>query len=185
MALPTGYAFGAKVLGACALVIGLIGLGWWLGGRSGAVEVAELKAAHAETLTGIAEDSRKLAEDIRRHEQQVAKDLAKVATEFEDKRHEIAANARAAVLDDIRAGRVRLRGYGPRPAMPAAGQAGASASERDGQAVSAGEDPPDMVPRWWVEERAAESEAVGAEADAQLEACQAVNRIYTMEPVPE
>jgi hypothetical protein len=185
MTIPPGYAFGAKILSACALVIGLIGFGWWLGGRAGAVEVAELKADHAEVMTEIAQDARHIAEEIRKAEQQTAQDLAKVARDYEDKRHEIAAIARASVLDDIRAGRIRLRGYGPRPAVSPTGQESASAGQRDGEAVGAGEDPPDMVPRWWVEERAAESEAVGAEADAQLAACHAVIRVYTGEPAPE
>lgn len=185
MAMPTGYAFGAKILGACALVIGLIGFGWWLGGRAGAVKVAELKADHAKVLLEIADDSRKVAAEIRLYEQRVATDIAQIATNYEDQRNEIASNARAAVLADLRAGRIRLRGVTAGAAVPTSGQAATAAGQRDGQAVSTGEDPPDLVPRWWVEERAAESEAVAAEADAQLAACQAVITAYTSAPVPE
>lgn len=159
------------------VAIGVWFHGYSEGNDSGEVEVAQLKAKHAQVLLDIADEAREVANEVRMREQVVAQDIAAIATAYEDKRNEAVKQARDSVLADVRAGRIRLRPF-PGQASPPAVATSAAACQCDGQAAGSGENPPDMVPRWWVEERAAESEAVGAEADAQLSACQATVMTY-------
>jgi hypothetical protein len=153
-----------------------VGFGWWLGGRGEATAHAQTKAKHAETMRAIAEEAREVATKVRLREHQVAQDVAAIATAYEDQRNAIQSTARAAVLADIRSGRIRLRDH--TQAVPAAAQAATPASGSDGQAKRGGQAEGDMVPRWWVEERASESVAAGIEDDAQLTACQATLQAY-------
>lgn len=159
-----------------AACLALVGLGWWLGSRSEASDHAQTKAEHAQVLQRIAEQARDVAEktrqaeaDIRIQEHQMAEEVAAIATAYEDERNAIETNTRAAVLADLRAGRVRLRNdTATRCAVPDTAQAPAAAGRSDGQAVDGDE----------AARVAADAIGIGAEADAQLAACQSVIRAY-------
>lgn len=169
---PLGpYASLIKLGSAVLVAVGLIGFGWWLGGRAGAVEVAELKKEHTEVLRGIAEDAREVANAVRLREQVVAQDIAAIATAYEDQRNAAVKQARDSVLADVRSGRIRLRPFASQASAPANATAPA-ASERDGEAASGSQDADSLVGR------VAESIAIAAEADAQLSACQATVTTY-------
>lgn len=160
-----------------AACLALVGLGWWLGSRSEATAHAQTKAEHAKVLQRIAEQAGDVAEktrqaeaDIRIQEHQMAEEVAAIATAFEDERHEIAKRAIDSVLVDLRAGRVQLRNHAPaRCAVPDTAQAPAAAGRSDGQAVDGDE----------AARVAADAIGIGAEADAQLAACQQVISAYT------
>ncbi len=156
----------AKVIGilGIALVIWFHGAGW--GEKRKAIELAEVKAQHAQTLQDIAGKAAKAYEKALQRERAIADVVAEAEAVYEDKRYEIAQTARDSVLADIRAGRLRVRNDQARCPVPAAGQTAATAGERDGQADSGGQ-------------TAAAAVGIGAEADAQLEACQAVITAYT------
>lgn len=165
------YASLIKLGSAVLVAVGLIGFGWWFGGRAGAVEVAELKEKHAEVLLDIAEDAREVANAVRMREQVVAQDIAAIATAYEDKRNEAVKQARDSVLADVRSGRIRLRPFASQAGTPA-NAAPPAACQCDGEAASGSQDADSLVGR------VAESIAIAAEADAQLSACQATVTTY-------
>lgn len=168
--IPAAYLPLIRLGGIALVVVSLIGFGWWLGGRGEATAHAQTKAKHAETLRAIAEEARAVANMVRLREHQVAQDVAAIATAYEDKRNAIQSTARAAVLADIRSGRIRLRDH--TQAVPSTAQAATAPGGSDGQAQGGGIHPGDLAGP------VAESIAVAAQADAQLTACQATLQAY-------
>lgn len=163
-------------LAAC---LALVGFGWWLGSRSEAASHAKTKAEHAQVMQRIAEQARDVAEKTRQaesavriQEHEMADEIAAIANAFEEDRHAIETNTRSAVLADLRAGRVQLRNPPARCPVPAAAQAPAAASRSDVETVDGDE----------AARVAADVIGIGAEADAQLAACQSVIRAYTTAP---
>lgn len=155
MVMQSHYLLAAKWGAAALLLGGMFAFGYRLGGSHGRVEVAELKAAHAEA---IAKSVAKAAEK----ERELSATVADIAVKYEAERANVAERTRASVLADIRSGRVRVRGACP-AGVP---EAPAASGERD--AGAAGGD-----------EIAATAIGIGAEADAQLRACQDALRAYT------
>lgn len=170
--IPLGpYASLIKWGAAVLIVIGVWFHGHSKGNDSGEVEVAQLKAKHAEVLRGIADEARVVADKVRMREHEVSKDIAAIATYYEDREHEIRQNYKAAVLADVRAGRIRLRPFASQ-ASATANATSAAACQCDVQAASGSQDAGSLVGR------VAESIAIAAEADAQLSACQSTVTTY-------
>lgn len=165
------YANLIKWGAVAAVVIGVWVHGYSKGNDAGEVEVAQLKAKHAETLQGIADEAREVANAVRMREQIVAQDIAAIATAYEDKRHAAVKQARDSVLDDVRAGRIRLRPFASQASAPTVATSPA-ACKCDVQAASGSQDADSLAGR------VAESIAIAAEADAQLSACQATVKTY-------
>jgi hypothetical protein len=163
------YASLIKWGAVAAIAIGVWFHGYSKGNDAGEVEAAKLKAKHAEVLRGIADEAREVADKVRMREHEVSKDIAAIATAYEDDKHAAVKQARDSVLADVRSGRIRLRAF--------TSQAGANATspaacQCDGQAASGSQDADSLVGR------VAESIAIAAEADAQLSACQATAMTY-------
>lgn len=154
-----------------AIVIGVWFHGYSEGNDSGEVEVAQLKAKHAEVLRGIADEARVVADKVRMREHEVSKDIAAIATAYEDEKHAAVKQARDSVLADVRSGRIRLRPFASQAIATAVATAPA-ACQCDGQAASGSQNEDSLVGR------VAESIAIAAEADAQLSACQATVTTY-------
>lgn len=103
-------------LGGLALFLAVFGFGMRsCGKQAGDAEVAQLKASHAATLQGIAEQaaraaevSRKAFEAFREREHQQAQAFVDIATENHRKLTDVQAKA-GAVVADLRAGNRRLR----------------------------------------------------------------------------
>ncbi len=153
--MQSHYLLAAKWGAAALLLGGAFWFGLWVGGTSGRIEVADLKADQA---TKLAEAVAKAAEK----ERELSATVAEIAVKYEAERANVAERTRAGVLADIRAGRVRVRGACP-AGVP---EAPAASGERD--AGAAGGD-----------EIAATAIGIGAEADAQLRACQDALRAYS------
>jgi hypothetical protein len=153
--IPRQYWLAAKWGAAALLLGGTFVFGYRTGGSHGRIALAELRAEHAEA------NQRAVAKAAEQERQQ-AKTIAAIADKYEVERAEVAERTRAGVLADIRAGRVRVRG-----ACPAAvSETGTASGERDGDPADRGE-------------IAASAIGIGAEADAQLRACQDALRAYT------
>lgn len=165
------YASLIKWGAVAAIVIGVWFHGYGKGNDAGEVEVAKLKAKHAQVLLDIADEARAVANEVRMREQVVAQDIAAIATAYEDKRHEAVKQARDSVLADVRSGRIRLRAFTGQ-ASASATATPAAACQCDGEAASGVEDAGTLVGR------VAESIAIATEADAQLTACQATVTTY-------
>jgi hypothetical protein len=168
--IPAAYLPLVKWGGIALLTVGVWFHGYSKGNDAGEVQVAKLTAKHAETMRAIAEEARAVANMVRLREHQVAQDVAAIATAYEDKRNAIQSTARAAVLADIRSGRIRLRDH--TQAVPSTAQAATAPGGSDGQAQGGGIHPGDLAGP------VAESIAVAAQADAQLTACQATLQAY-------
>lgn len=143
-------------------VVALFGIGYYQGSRNGAAKVSECRADHAAYLAKVAEDNATMVALYRKKEQAVAEDFAMIAAEHQDKLAEVTREAKESVLADVRAGRVRVR-IASCPRVPAASEAASGPSVDHGEAVG-GDQAADL---------AAGAIAIGAEADAQLAACQA------------
>lgn len=169
--IPSAYLPLVKWGAVAAVVIGVWLHGYSKGNDSGEVEVAQLKAKHAQVLLDIADEAREVANAVRMREQVVAQDIAAIATAYEDKRNEAVKQARDSVLADVRAGRIRLRAFTGQ-ASAASAATSAAACQCDGEASSGSQDAGSLVGR------VAESIAIAAEADAQLSACQATVTTY-------
>ena len=172
------YASLIKWGAVAAIAIGVWFHGYSKGNDSGEVEVAKLKAKHAQVLLDIADEAREVASAIRIREQVVAQDIAAIAQAYEDDKHAAVKQARDSVLADVRAGRIRLRAFTSQAIAPA-NAASPAACQCDGQAASGSQDTDSLVGR------VAESIAIAAEADAQLSACQSTVTTYynaTKEP---
>lgn len=130
-------------LGAIALLLGFV----FFGGRScgkqaGNAEVSALKASHAQTLQGIAEQtakaaelSRLAAEKLREREQAQAQKFVDIAIENQARIQDAQAKADA-VVTDLRAGNLRLRyqWQGCMSTSRIAAEAGASTRGADAEA---------------------------------------------------
>lgn len=169
--IPSAYLPLAKWGAVAAIVIGVWFHGYSKGNDSGEVEVAQLKAKHAQVLLDIAEDAREVASAIRIREIQVAEDVAAIAQAYEDDKHAAVKQARDSVLADVRSGRIRLRPFASQASASAVATSPA-ACQCDDQAASGSQDADSLVGR------VAESIAIAAEADAQLSACQATVTTY-------
>lgn len=172
------YASLIKWGAVAAVVIGVWFHGYSKGNDSGEVEVAQLKAKHAQVLLDIADEAREVANAVRVREQVVAQDIAAIATAYEDQRNAAVKQARDSVLANVRSGRIRLRPFASQASAPANATSSA-ACQCDGEAASGSQDADSLVGR------VAESIAIAAEADAQLSACQATVTTYynaTKEP---
>lgn len=165
------YASLIKWGAVTAIVIGVWFHGYSKGNDSGEVEVAKLKAKHAQVLLDIAEDAREVVNAVRVREQIVAQDIAAIATAYEDQRNAAVKQARDSVLADVRSGRIRLRPFASQTSTPANATAPA-ACQCDVEAASGSQDADSLV------ERVAGTIAIAAEADAQLSACQATVTTY-------
>jgi len=154
-----------QVWAAIALVLVL--LGTYYAGKSDGRE--EVQAAWDESVAkGRAIVAAKNAEN-REIERKAAEQVALAAAKFEQEKTHAIQDARAALLADLRAGRVRLRVDAcPRPAGPGAAPAGPGAA--DAEAELRGADPLGVA--------VADSIAIADEADAHIEALQAVIRAY-------
>lgn len=165
------YASLIKWGAVAAIVIGAWFHGYSKGNDSGEVEVAQLKAKHAQVLLDIADEARVVADKVRMREHEVSKDIAAIATAYEDDKHAAVKQARDSVLADVRSGRIRLRPFASQASAPANATSPA-ACQCDGEAASGSQDADSLVGR------VAESIAIAAEADAQLSACQATAMTY-------
>lgn len=102
-------------------------------------------------------------------ERKAAEQVALAAAKYEQEKTHAIQDARAALLADLHAGRVRLRFDAcPRPAGPGRAPAGSGAA--DAEAELRGEDPLGVA--------VADSIAIADEADAHIEALQSVIRAY-------
>ena len=153
--IPPQYWLAAKWGAAALLLAGTFVFGYRTGSSHSRIALAELRAEHSEAM-------QKAVAKAAEQERKQAGEIAAIADKYEVERAEVAERTRAGVLADIRAGRVRVRGACP-AAVP---QAGAASGERD--AAPAGGN-----------EIAATAIGIGAEADAQLRACQDALRAYT------
>jgi hypothetical protein len=134
------YALAAKWGGLALLALSLVAVGWWLGGRAGATELAELKASHAAELATSAQALATLATDYRNREREMgetfiaataqhAKDLTRAQTE------------RDRLVDDLRTGTRRLQDRWAgcvSASAQAPGRAGAPDAAADDRRRSAG-----------------------------------------------
>lgn len=150
-----------------AIAVLLAAWALWAGGKSsGRAEVqADWDAAVAKGREIVAEKNRR----NRELERKAAEQVALAAAKFEQEKTHAIQDARAALLADLRAGRVRLRVEAcPRPAGPGA-TAGATGTA-DAEADLRGADPLAVA--------VADSIAIADEADAHIEALQSVIRAY-------
>lgn len=145
-----------------AAIVALFGFGYYQGSRNGAVNVAQCEASHAAYVAKVQADATASSELARKQEQQWSEDLAMAAAKFEDEKARVVHETEASVLADVRAGRVRVR-FPVCPRVPATAEAAASIAGDHGEAVGGNE----------AADLAAGAIAIGAEADAQLAACQA------------
>ena len=164
----TQYAGMIKLIGGLAMVLVIWFHGYSKGNDAVEVAVSDIKAKHAEVLQGIAEKTSIAYAAALERDRAIADEVAKAAADYEDQRNAIAKTTRDAVLADLRAGRVQLRYPATRCPVPATGAPAAPAFIGDDQADSG-------------IEVAAAAVGIGAEADAQLAACQSVIRAYTAE----
>lgn len=151
-------------IGAWVLVaLSLFGFGYYQGSRNGAVKVSQCEASHATYVAKVAEDNAAIAALYWKKEQAVADDFAKIAAQNADKLAEVSRETKESVLADVRAGRVRVR-------LPSCPRVPASSETADGAVVDHGEaDSGDEATRI-----VAGAIGIGAEADARLQACQAL-----------
>lgn len=135
----------------------VLGAAWWQWEARFSAGYAAAVADQARAADRTRADA---SERARRLEQQHAEDMAAIATRYEQEKRDATQAAYDRALADVRAGRVRLREHWRCP-VPAAATPGAPAGERDDAAGLR-------------EQAAARVVRIGAEADAQLRACQAV-----------
>lgn len=92
---------------ACIL-LGLLGLAYYLGGASARVDLAQYKEKTAANTAKVANLATVASELARKAEQARALELAQIATEHEEKLHEIQSNSDRR-LADLESGALRLR----------------------------------------------------------------------------
>lgn len=164
------YAGVAKLIGAGLILVVVWFHGYGKGNDAGEVAAAKAASQHSSEMRAIAERAREAEAVIRVREHQMADEVAAIANAYEEDRRAIEAKTRDAVLADLRAGRIRLRNdAAARCPVPAAAQASAAPGVDHVAAADGGE----------AARVAADAIGIGAEADAQLAACQAVIRTLT------
>lgn len=153
---PVVYGLAAALL--ASLVLGCVQCSQKQAARTDAAAARkELADDRAEAAARLARFEREAREQEHRH----AADMARIEREARERAQEAGDAAYGRAVADVRAG--RLRGPWSCPAAPGVPGAGRAAPERDGDA----DDRAEAVGRVL---------RIGAEADAQLAACQAVIR---------
>ena len=149
--------------GAIAIAIGYFGISCvGYGKRAGAIEVAQLKAEHAEYKAKLENERSVMLETYRNKEAEAAQAMATLDAYWLAKVEDAKNEASNAVIADVRAGRLRLR-YPTCPKLPATAKTPASPSVDTGETDSG-------------EAIAGAIVGIGRESDTRLEACQAIIR---------
>lgn len=163
-----------------AIAIAIWSHGFANGNDSGEVEVAELKAKHADVLLTIANASKRVAELTRFAEHALADDLEKIDIQHQEALRHASQSTRDAVLADLRAGRVRVRVEPSRCPMPASDAIAAPSGIGHGTADDGSGDAGDLAiaRQFGINVAVADTVGVGARADERLSACQSVIRAY-------
>ncbi len=147
----------------------VVGLAWLHGEIRADTREAEVREEYNLRDAAAADKLAKANSANRATEVRQAEEIASIAAQFEEDKNRAIQETRDTVLTDLRAGRLQLRV--PRCANPArSGQAAAPTGLGDGSASIRGEDALDLA--------VADSIALAAEADAHVNACQAVIRAY-------
>lgn len=177
--IPQPYRAAAKLAAYVVAVIGLMGIGAYIGSRNEAARHAKTIAVYANATAKAEADAHAAALRIRETEAASAARLAEIDAAHLEAIEHARTETRDQVLRDLRSGRLALRlPLRACPSVvPARSDPAASPGERDAGADSgAGDAGFVAVPE--VEWRVAEQTGIVARCEAQVTACQATVREY-------
>lgn len=170
--IPQPYRAAAKLGAYVVAVVGLLGVGAYIGSRNEAARHAKTIAVYANATAKAEADAHAAALRIRETEAASAARLAEIDADHLEAIEHARTETRDAVLRDLRTRRLALRlpVRACPPLVPAGSDPAASAGERDADTDDGSRDALAVA--------VAEQIGIAAQADATLSACQATVREY-------
>lgn len=170
--IPQPYRAAAKLAAYVVAVVGLMGIGAYIGSRNEAARHAKTIAVYANATAKAEADAHAAALRVRETEAASAARLAEIDAAHLEAIQHARTETRDAVLRDLRSGRLALRlpVRACPPVVPASSDPAASPGQRDAAADDGSRDALAVA--------VAEQIGIAARADATLSACQATVREY-------